>query len=591
MPPLRLLAFALSVAVCPIGSAAAATAETTPDPVRAAMAAAINFFLARGEADECGPGCNEWIAAEGKIDAGAAQRLRRLLTKLGSRRPPIYFNSPGGSIVGSLELGRLIRDRKLTASVAHTIPRSCERDKSFEKSCEAQKRSGQELESEFDLDATMCNSACVYAVAGGAVRPIPPWVKLGIHDLGFDPDSPPPRALIAEARRVAHGRIQQYLRDMGMDDALFEAAAAVPFESLRFLEREELVRFGIDRREFGETPWQFVNEATPSMRKRFFLRSDQARYVDGLLRLDCGTGQAIRLVLAWPHDASAVAVTGPRLAGISLSGQRLDLSNTYTAKDIDFRSASVPAGRFDAVDDNATIGLSNEPARPDASATLNMRGFSVAYAKLRNSCDERARNTMAAASPPFVSPAMAPPAMPVPYFGVGVPGALTSPAVQGWPGAQNRGAAPPAAQPVPARSASRAADSPTQSEPVPSEPEPSEPVPSEPVQEACNLHIADEPQHLTGRVTGLLSGEEVMTRTQRVEAELGGQVSPAYVSLKRVRVERYPPAGNWSTMAAIPEHMAVKIGDLVELNGRHQDESLRCHFIPWTINRVVGHAE
>jgi hypothetical protein len=44
-------------------------------------------------------------------------------------------------------------------------------------------------------------------------------------------------------------------------------------------------------------------------------------------------------------------------------------------------------------------------------------------------------------------------------------------------------------------------------------------------------------------------------------------------------------------MAAIPEHMAVKIGDLVELNGRHQDESLRCHFIPWTINRVVGHAE
>jgi hypothetical protein len=355
------------------------------------------------------------------------------------------------------------------------------------------------------------------------------------------------------------------------------------------------VRFGIDRRDFGETSWQFVNKATPEMRKRFFLRTDQARYVDGFLELDCGTGQAVRLVLAWQHDASAVAVTGPRLAGISLSGQRIDLSNTFAGKDIDIRSASVPAGRFDAVDDNATIGLSNEPARPDALATLNMRGFSVAYAKLRNSCDERVRNTMAVASPAaappaFMSPAVAPPVMPVPYLGIGVPGALSSPAVQGWPGAQNRGAAPPVARPVPARSASRAADSPTQSEPLPSEPVPSEPV-SELVQEACNLHIADEPQHLTGRVTGLLSGEEVMTRTQRVEAELGAQVSPAYVSLKRVTVERYPPAGNWSTMAAIPEHMAVKIGDLVELNSRHQDESLRCHFIPWTINRIVGHAE
>jgi hypothetical protein len=441
MPPLR-LAIALSLAVCSIGDAAAATAEATPDPAKAAAVAAINFFLARCEADACGPGCNEWIAAEGKIDGGAAQRLRRLLTKLGSRRPPIYFHSPGGSIVGSLELGRLIRDRKLTASVAHTIPRSCERDKPFEKSCEAQKRSGQELESEFELDATMCNSACVYAVAGGAARPIPPLVTLGIHDVGFDPDSPPPRALVAEARRVAHARIQEYLREMGMDDGLYKAAAAVPFESKRFLEREELIRFGIDRREFGETGWQLVDKPVPAVVKGFFVRteSDQVRYVDGLVSLVCA-GPAIGLVLARLNGVSETPGAGARLLGVSVNGRRIELPTQLPASQFDMRGATLPAGTFDAVGDDATIGLlGTGVARhedPPGSAALNMHGFSTAYAKLRKSCDERARSPAAVASPAaippaFLSPAVASPAKPVPYLGAGPSG--SAPAAQGWPG-------------------------------------------------------------------------------------------------------------------------------------------------------------
>src|SRR6266700_5718935 len=106
----------------------------------------IVFYLARGEADACGRDCNEWIAAEGKIDAGAAQRLRRLLAKLGRRRPPIFFHSPGGSVAGSIELGRLIRGQKLAVSVSHTVARGCDRAKLLDKSCDALKRSGQELE-------------------------------------------------------------------------------------------------------------------------------------------------------------------------------------------------------------------------------------------------------------------------------------------------------------------------------------------------------------------------------------------------------------------------------------------------------------
>src|SRR5262249_42131706 len=160
-------------------------------------------YLAHGDADACGQGCNEWIAAEGTIDLGAAQGLRRLLAKLGHRKLPIYLHSPGGSVTGALELGRLFRDQKLVVSVGRTVPLDCNPNMPLDKSCQALKRSGQELEAELYETFTLCNSSCVWALAGGAIRVVPFSVKLAIHDVGYDPDKPTPRgAALAEGKRV-----------------------------------------------------------------------------------------------------------------------------------------------------------------------------------------------------------------------------------------------------------------------------------------------------------------------------------------------------------------------------------------------------
>jgi hypothetical protein len=150
MPTARLLLirFALLAAVAgcvpPLAAQTAAPGPGTPPPgaVKVPPMGDIVFYVAHGDPDACGRGCNEWIAAEGQIDTGAAQRLRRLLAKLGRRRPPLFLHSPGGNISGSIELGRLIREQKLAVSVAHTIPRGCDRDKPIDKSCSALKRSG-----------------------------------------------------------------------------------------------------------------------------------------------------------------------------------------------------------------------------------------------------------------------------------------------------------------------------------------------------------------------------------------------------------------------------------------------------------------
>src|SRR5438046_2564299 len=83
---------------------------------------AMIFAVARGGADACGPGCSEWIAAEGTFDEEVEKRFRTFLETLKGRKLPIYFNSIGGVMGKSRMIGRMLRERKMTASVGATIP-------------------------------------------------------------------------------------------------------------------------------------------------------------------------------------------------------------------------------------------------------------------------------------------------------------------------------------------------------------------------------------------------------------------------------------------------------------------------------------
>ena len=109
--------------------AAAAQAKT---PGKRAAAIPLKnpmvFYLAQGDPNSCGPGCDQWIAAEGAIAHGTAERMRAFLKRQGSKagKLPIYFNSPGGITTESLAMGRLMRERGITGRVARTIPQVCE---------------------------------------------------------------------------------------------------------------------------------------------------------------------------------------------------------------------------------------------------------------------------------------------------------------------------------------------------------------------------------------------------------------------------------------------------------------------------------
>jgi hypothetical protein len=405
----RLLAFALALLVSVLGGIAAAAAQApSPGPAKAppnrlkpGAVGPIVFYVAHGAAAACGHGCNAWIAAEGEIDAAAAQRLRRLLTKPDRRKLTIFFDSPGGSVAGSIELGRLIRDQKLTASVARTVPRGCGHDNPPDKSCEALKKSGQELEAQFDPDGAICNSGCVYALAGGAVRLVPPGARLGIHDVGVDPAKKMSNAALAEGNRIARAHLQDYLRDLGFDKTLLAAATEVPNDTIRYIKRDEVARFGIDRRGFGEAVWHFSVNFW-AMYKRFFVRTetgDQPGYRDGFVSLRCGPPQQVKIAFALENDRNNKSSTLPSIR-IGLNGQNIDLASKTPESGYDIRSTLIPAGMLASVAADAVIevsGIDHGIAEGlKGSLTLPMDGFSAAYKEMRKNCDESAPAAVAA---------------------------------------------------------------------------------------------------------------------------------------------------------------------------------------------------
>ncbi len=52
---------------------------------------------------------------------------------------------------------------------------------------------------------------------------------------------------------------------MGVDVRLFDLMLQVPHESIHYLSRDEIVRFGVDGREFQETRWDTVDLGTPEL--------------------------------------------------------------------------------------------------------------------------------------------------------------------------------------------------------------------------------------------------------------------------------------------------------------------------------------
>jgi len=214
----------------------------------------IVFFIAHGEPNSCGAGCDTWIAAEGRIEENAPAHLRRVLEQAGKRKLPIYFNSPGGGMREAMEIGRMLRSRGLTAGVARTLPQGCWPAKAVDVCSKAM----QEKPSEpavLVASGASCLSACPFALFGATTRLIEPTAPLGVHEtLAYfkRTNGVGERRLELALQKLENkwdNEFSRYIAEMGIGKGLFAVVKQTPFEKVHYLTRTELVAFGIDRRD------------------------------------------------------------------------------------------------------------------------------------------------------------------------------------------------------------------------------------------------------------------------------------------------------------------------------------------------------
>jgi hypothetical protein len=156
--------------------------------------------------DETGQLDNTWVSVNGEIGDGFAEtvigRLRR------DKAVGLLINSPGGSLYEARRLGRYLRANGLRVGVDG-----------------------------------LCTSACVDVLAGGIERYVTSNAKLGIHQ------SKVPKHLSShEGGQLSVVAAALYLREMGVDDGIALAAAAVPNNSMYWISVPEALKTSLATR-------------------------------------------------------------------------------------------------------------------------------------------------------------------------------------------------------------------------------------------------------------------------------------------------------------------------------------------------------
>jgi hypothetical protein len=258
---------------CGVASSASSQQQkASPQPASEPM----TFYIVKGAPDSCGRGCDSWIEAEGKIEIDTPARFKAILDRLRDRNLPIYFASLGGNLERAMTMGNMLHARPIVAGVGRTVVQECGFEAQDSEACINVKNSGRELHGEL-LTNAVCASACPYFLVGATVHEVAPDAVLAIHSPKVLPNPRRPDVPVtAAADQRGHERVDGmaavYLAKMGIDAELLALTKTVKFEDIHVLTRDEIARFGIDRRESVETRWSFENNGRNMLHKTAVVR-------------------------------------------------------------------------------------------------------------------------------------------------------------------------------------------------------------------------------------------------------------------------------------------------------------------------------
>jgi len=212
---------------------------------------AMVFYVAHGPADACGPGCSDWIAAEGTVQFDTFKRLIAILDRQGSRKLPVVIHSWGQSNLNvAVSLGRILRDRGIDATAAATEVGACKGKSDAE--CFALKRPGGPLDAKENLAEVRCDLACVLMLSGGVHRALPADSRVVVSGMSIHNRLAPN---VSDERRanlttLFTRQFRTYLREMGVSDELIDIV-------------EQISANGTHEAEIPPSDWTRLHLVTP----------------------------------------------------------------------------------------------------------------------------------------------------------------------------------------------------------------------------------------------------------------------------------------------------------------------------------------
>jgi hypothetical protein len=183
----------------------------------------------------CEPNCPEWISAEGMILSGTAGAFRKAILDLGGRRLPVLISSHGGSLGAALQMGALIRERRLAVAVARTLIANCP----------ARTAVCPPARGEAITGGAFCASACPLILAAGVERLVGPVPMVGVHQITEVLKEKEGVANLTKIEKIyepgfADATVQAYLTAMGVTDPVMTLLRKTPASSIRWLSIPEM---------------------------------------------------------------------------------------------------------------------------------------------------------------------------------------------------------------------------------------------------------------------------------------------------------------------------------------------------------------
>jgi len=181
------------------------------------------FYVAHGAPNACGPGCSDWIAAEGAVQWDTYKRLINILDRHPGNKLPLVISARGLSNLNvAVSMGRILHERGIDTTEGITEVVSC-KDKA-EADCFALKRPGGPLDATLNTANTYCDIACVLMLAGGIHRTLPAGTRVimsgtAIHNRLAPNVSDEHRESLTT---IFGEQFRLYLREMGVDTELID---------------------------------------------------------------------------------------------------------------------------------------------------------------------------------------------------------------------------------------------------------------------------------------------------------------------------------------------------------------------------------